>query len=861
MKSKLLYFILIIIHTSAFATHERAAEITYKRLSNTSLQYEIKLVTYTYTPSPADRPELEIIWGDGTSSIVPRTSKVNLAGNVSRNEYITTHTFPGDGTYKITMEDPNRNYGVINIPNSVNVPIFVETLLVISPFINPKNSSPQLLNPPLDMGCVGVPFIHNPGVFDPDGDSISYKLVKCRGSQGLEIPGYTFPQTSNSISINSVTGDFIWDSPVIQGEYNIAILIEEWRNGIRIGYITRDMQIIIAGCNNQPPVIDPIPDTCIKAGDTLIFNVHAYDPDVTMTTISATGGPLILSNSPAIFYPTSATPSVTSQFYWKTLCEHIRKSAYQVSFKAQDNGNPVKLTTYKNINIKVIAPAPENLTATPFGNTIKLSWNKSLCSNAYGYKIYRKNDCTPFSHGYCETGVPSYTGYQLIKTNIGINDTTFIDDNSGNGLIHGINYSYIVISFYSDGAESYASVNACARLKRDVPIITNISVTNTNTSNGKIYIAWTKPTNDLDTVQIPGPYKYLIYRSPDLYGNNFILIDSLNGLKDTTYNDTLLNTTNNPYNYRIDFYNDQSNKRYKVGSTHLASSIFLKLTPSDRKMKLNWEVNVPWNNTTFVIFRKNNLASVYDSIGWTTQLQYIDKELINGIEYCYLIKSIGSYSINDIINPIINYSQEVCNKPIDLEPPCPPELSVIPDCNTITNTLDWQTVDSCAYDILKYNIWYSPTITDNLVIMNTILDPLIKQYFHQNIFSIAGCYAVNAVDSNNNTGILSNKVCIDVDTCSLYKLPNIFTPNGDGFNDFFKPFPYHFVTKIDLKIYNRWGSVVFESSNPDINWNGKDKSSNKDCSDGVYFYVCDVYEQRLYGEIKRQIHGSVTILR
>jgi len=859
-RSLLLFLFVIICISNAFATHERAAEITYRRLSNNSLEYEIKLVTYTYTPSPADRPQLELNWGDGTSSVVQRTLKVNLAGNISRNEYVTTHTFPGDGTYKISMEDPNRNYGVINIPNSVNVPIFVETLLVISPFINPKNNSPQLLNPPLDMGCVGVPFVHNPGAYDPDGDSISYKLVNCRGAQGLEIPGYSIPMASNSISINPVTGDFIWDSPVIQGEYNIAILVEEWRNGVRIGYVTRDMQIIIASCNNHPPVIDPVPDTCIEAGDTLVFNVHAYDVDNDMLTLSATGGPFLLTYSPAVFNTTSATQNVYSQFYWETKCEHIRKTAYQVSFKAQDNSVPIKLTTYKNMSIKVIGSAPKNMTATPNGNTIELKWNKNSCSNAFGYKIYRNNNCIPFLHAYCETGVPAYTGYQLIKTLTNINDTTFIDSNNGNGLIHGINYSYIVTAYFADGAESYASDNACAVLKRDVPIITNISVKNTSTSNGSMYIAWSEPT-ELDTIQIPGPYKYLIYRSPDLNGTNFSIIDSLSDKTDTVFTDSLINTYNNPYNYRIDFYNDQIGNRFKIGSTHLASSVFLKLTPADKKIILNWEFNVPWNNNYYVIYRKNNSTAVFDSIGFSTTNSFIDKNLENETEYCYFVKSVGSYGITNIINPIINLSEQICAIPIDQEAPCPPILFVTPDCNSVINTLDWINTDSCAYDIKQYNIWYSPTISSNLSILSTIINPDIKQYIHNNIVSIAGCYAVNSVDSNNNSGVLSNIVCIDIDSCSLYKLPNIFTPNGDGINDVFEPFPYHFVEKVKMTIYNRWGVVIFETTDPDIQWNGKFNNREKDCSEGVYFYVCDVYENRLKGELVRNLHGSVTLLR
>ena len=265
---------------------------------------------------------------------------------------------------------------------------------------------------------------------------------------------------------------------------------------------------------------------------------------------------------------------------------------------------------------------------------------------------------------------------------------------------------------------------------------------------------------------------------------------------------------------------------FKVGSTHVASSVYLTLTPADRKMKLSWNFNVPWINNYYVIYKKNAITLVFDSIGISTTTNYIDKNLINGTEYCYYIKSIGNYSITNIINPIINLSQQVCGIPIDQESPCPPQLWVSSDCRIPANTLDWLTTDSCDYDILKYNIWYSPTLNGSLSVLQTINNPAIRNYVHANIASIAGCYAINAIDSNNNVGILSNLVCIDIDTCSLYHLPNVFTPNGDGINDLFKPYyPYQGVEKIGIKIFNRWGRKVFETSNPDINWNGKEQNS------------------------------------
>jgi hypothetical protein len=61
----------------------------------------------------------------------------------------------------------------------------------------------------------------------------------------------------------------------------------------------------------------------------------------------------------------------------------------------------------------------------------------------------------------------------------------------------------MVVATFSDGAESYASNEACATLKRDVPIITHVSVLNTSTTTGRIKIAWDPPT-ELDFLQTPG---------------------------------------------------------------------------------------------------------------------------------------------------------------------------------------------------------------------------------------------------------------------------------------------------------------------------------------------------------------------
>jgi len=851
---------------SSFATHQRAAEIFFRHISG--LTYEVTLISYTFTPSPANqyRDYLTIDWDDGSTSQIPRVEETNLPNDITYNRYVGQHTFTGPGDFIISCEDPNRNGGILNIPNSINVPLYIYSELMISPFQGQYDNSPILLIPPVDNGCVSEPFYHNPGAYDPDGDSLSYRLVPCLGDQGKVIPGYTLPQTGppNIIHLDSVSGTFYWATPPQQGEYNIAILVEEWRNGFKIGDVERDMQIIIVACNDHPPVVEPIKDTCVEAGTTLTFPVRAYDPDSTMVTLSAIGQPLIMTDHPASMIPNpdSAVGHVTAIFNWPTACSEVRKQPYNMFFKAEDNGTPVHLVDITSMQIKVVGPPPLNLTAVSLGTSITLNWDNYTCQNASGYYIYRKTDSTGYHHGYCQTGIPPYLGYTQIGELDDITLRSYTDNNQGIGLTQGIKYCYMVVAFYPDKAQSYASNEACAYLKKDVAVITNVSVTNTDASEGAIYLVWSKPTQ-IDTILAPGPYRYIIYRSIPSNPGHYIALDSTTNMNDTIYHDSMLNTLQDIYKYRVDLYNLTPGHYFLIGSSQVASSIFLNIIPTDKKLKLRWNNDVPWTNYSFVIYKKNRITGVFDSIGSSTIPAYDDKKLRNGTQYCYYIKCIGTYSAPGFAQPLINLSQISCAIPIDNIPPCPPLLAVKTDCEHGTNHLSWKNlIDSCSNDIIKYYIYFSHCSGGQFSILDSLGNINDTVYDHDQNNSVTGCYAIVAIDSAGNKSTFSNIACINYNSCD-YWLPNVFTPNrADAIeNQVFQPRkPFSSVDHLNMTILDRWGKEVFVTTDPNINWDGRDKNTHQVCSDGVYYYICEVYEKALCGDQKIVLKGAVTIL-
>ena len=827
-------FLLILFLSGSFllhATHNRAGEITYTQIGPNTIK--VQVVTYTKASSPADRPQIELTWGDGVKTVLVRSSGYpKLFGpNLNVNLYEATHTYGSTGAYTIAFEDPNREEDIKNIPGSVNTPFYIYTKVILNSVLG-SNNSPQLLYPPIDDACLGKLYLHNPGAYDMEGDSLVYSLVPCKGEFGANIDGYFLP---SGCTLNPLTGDFSWLSPDTIGDFNFAILIDEYRDGYKIGSILRDMQVTVVACPpNDAPIIEVQKEICLEAGIALNQKVAAHDPNkgdvVTLTAVSS----MFTLSAPALVFsqPLVAQDSVKGLYSWTPTCAQVRKQPYTILFKAHDDSEPVNLFDLETVSIHVIAPAPKNLTATAMSNTAQLTWTSGFCNAVKGYKIYRKENSASFVPDSCETGLPSGIGYTLVHSISGM-ATGYTDA----ALVLGKKYCYRVVAFFADGSESKVSEEACMELKIAAPALLNVSVKSTDQTLGAMLLRWKKPMY-LDSVQNPGPYSYSVYRDG-------LLLQSQ--LADTVFTDTLLNTQSVTHQYVVELWNDSPGNSYLIGTSPPASSLFLQIQSLDKSLLLKWTVGVPWKNDMYYIWQESAFGSgVFTLIDSTANLTYTAKGLQNGQNYCYKIQSKGKYSASGYPSPLLNFSEVLCAVPKDTIPPCPPSVKVTVGCDKNENSISWiATGQNCAADLLKYSLYYKDELAKPYVFLKDLLPFVDTVYVHSDLEYVAGCYLITATDSTGNESDLGGEQCVD--NCPEYALPNVFTPNGDGKNDFFRPFPYKHIQKIELRIYDRWGRLVFQTDNADIVWDGRLKSNGERCASGTYFYICEVHQKKLAG--------------
>jgi gliding motility-associated-like protein len=894
----------------AKATHIRAGEILVLPDSskNDPRCVVFKLITYTdFSQTNADNPEATLFFGDGEKLEVDRWKRtIARAGDTYRSVYYFPYCYPATGNYTVTYSEQNRAIGVVNIEDSQNQSFLLQTTVTIDPFIG-GNRSPVLTVAPLDFAACGQPFVHNPGAYDADGDRLLYRLVTPKrnlpsGSTDRPIVGDVIgykplndpffqcqsvpaPGGSSTLTIDRNTGQITWNAPCLQGDYNVAFVVEEYRGGRKIGEVMRDMQVRVVCIPNLRPTLVVPKDTCVVAGTTVTGQVRAIDPDNTRLVLEAFSEVL----PPARF----TTSGNNGTFVWDTKCTDVILDTVQVTFKVSKtvpNGtpSPFVLTDIQPWRIRVVGPAPQNFKVAPVGKNMTLTWDPYTCQNATKLVIYRREGPSDFVPGPCETGIPESAGFTRIGE-VAKDQTTFTDNGSTGGLKRGVTYCYAVYAEFAGSnfrtLESIATVPVCIMLENNVPVLTNVSVERTDVSDGQILVKWTQPREGVEN--LTGPLQYRLLRAPGATPQAFTEVKRTNNLNDTTFLDAPVSTSaaagSIKWVYKLEFYQraGQPNEEL-VDTAPTATTVQLKAVSRAAAIVLNWTYEVPWDNSrrNHYVYRKiNDQFVLIDSVrASNTAGQYIDRGTFGNIAlkpnqlYCYYVRTNGTYGSPKLPDPLLNKSQEFCVTLKDSIPPCPPLLSIDAlDCDAFLlnptsppyqNVLTWVPDQraECDQDIKYYTIYYRPGAEgefDSISFTNAG----ITTFTHANLPSFAGCYMVTATDSAGNESVPSNTVCKD--NCFFFHLPNIFTPNGDEKNDTFRPDERsRFIKSIKFTVYNRWGERVYQGDqDPKINWRGVNSAGN-DVAEGTYYYLAEVEFLTLLPEKARQtFKGWVEIVR
>lgn len=272
-------FLLILLSASiSSATHLLGGEIRAVNLSG--LTYRISAQVYFDAvgggPAAEAQKSIEICFGDGSTAIANRGSLTALGGEskgISVGVYEVTHTYPASGLFQISSALTNRSHGIINY-NDDSAPMFLWTV------INTEfsNSTPVLPVPVLTAGASQVLKIDlKPTV--SDSDSITAHLQKLSspspGTCGVRMQDdkYVFPNDvvrKGTFSLDQTDKKLIWNAPEALGKYIYAVVIDEWRNGIKISETYREGIITIIdkdGPTVEIPAYVPATTSGVIAGN------------------------------------------------------------------------------------------------------------------------------------------------------------------------------------------------------------------------------------------------------------------------------------------------------------------------------------------------------------------------------------------------------------------------------------------------------------------------------------------------------------------------------------------------------------------------------------------------------------------
>lgn len=381
-------FCLFGINTSK-ASHMAGADLTYQSLGNG--QY---LVTFTLYRDCAgiDAPLSEFLNvssstcnstqsytlnqdvtpGNGSEITlncpgVTSTCNGGTAPGIQAWTYSTVVTLPAQcPDWNFSVSDCCRNAAITTLDFGSGDNLYIEAYLNN---MTVDNNSPTFSNYPVAFECIGQNNFYNHGVIDADGDSLVYSFIPPRTDANIPVTyasGYTIanPLTSSpGVTISPSTGDIAMH-PTQTEVAVVAVLIQEYRNGVLIGSVMRDMQIYTVQCSNTLPSATGINGTtnfltsaCV--GGQLCFDVITNDADPNQNlTLTWNNG------IPGATFTVTGSPAPVGHFCWSPSAADARPQPYTFTVTVRDDACPSNGVQTYSYSVTV-SNMGLNVTSTP----------------------------------------------------------------------------------------------------------------------------------------------------------------------------------------------------------------------------------------------------------------------------------------------------------------------------------------------------------------------------------------------------------------------------------------------------------------------------------------------------------------
>jgi hypothetical protein len=452
--------------------------------------------------------------GNGLGAIekaIYRSNPINLTGTPPASGWIFTfQNFSRSGSIT-NLVDPS-NAGITITAKMFAIPGGVAGTCV--------DNSPQFLQEPYFVSCVGEAYEYNMNAVDVDLDSLHIQFGQALNhfpSAAYNPPttpapvayesGFSFlsPTPGTGMNAGNITAQVDPSSGNLtflsnnSGNFVIKIVAQSFRNGALIAEVEREIQLIVTNCagtNNKPVINGPFAglfETTINAGDLVNFNLNSTDIEVLQdgspqdNILSATGllfGTNYTSNAGCAIAPCATlntTPLITmsqgvnTTFNWQTSCDHLVNPTgqaatsipYHFVFKVQDNYCQVPKVSYATVTINilnpgvVLAPAISCIQSDATGD-VTINWNQVVdpAGTFNEYQIYSLQN-------------------GLLGTVGNIATTSFTQT----GVIQENDYYVASASGCNGNALNYSDT------------ISNIFLTLNNPNNGTALLSWNDPVN------------------------------------------------------------------------------------------------------------------------------------------------------------------------------------------------------------------------------------------------------------------------------------------------------------------------------------------------------------------------------